>query len=235
MTSKESESAKFIDLHGHSGSNKTTSIEDFRIYSYSPQINDLPRDGQFYSAGVHPWKLTDAVSSFEEVKKLCRLDDCLLVGEAGLDRAIETDLNEQEKIFTWHIELANELGKPLIIHNVRCLSDIFRLHKTHKDHTAWILHDFNGTIKDLKDCHERKIYTSLGPRFYESSNAKIQETILNNKVDLEYIFFETDDRSDLEISQLYKEFAVRQKLQLADLKEQIWCNLSRLLGKNLTI
>ncbi|WP_412471375.1 TatD family hydrolase [Halobacteriovorax sp. RT-1-4] len=234
MTSKESESAKFIDLHGHSGPNKTTSIEDFCIYSYSPQINDLPVDGQYYSAGVHPWKLSDAVTSFEEVKKMCRLDNCLMVGEAGLDRAIETDLREQEKIFSWHIELANELGKPLIIHNVRCLSDIFRLHKFYQGHTAWVLHDFNGTFKDLNDCHERQIYTSLGPRFYESSNAKIRSTILNNKVDLEYIFFETDDRSDVEISHIYEEFTTRQELELTDLKERIWHNLSRLLGRNLT-
>ncbi|MGI4992618.1 TatD family hydrolase [Halobacteriovorax sp. GFR7] len=234
MTSKESESAKFIDLHGHSGPNKTAPIEDLRIYSYSPQINDLPKEGQYFSAGVHPWRLKEALNSFEEVKKLCRMESCLMVGEAGLDRAIDSDLATQEKVFRWHIELANELNKPLIIHNVRCLSEIFRLHKSYPGHTAWVLHDFNGTIKDMNDCHERRVYTGLGPRFYESSNAKISSTILNNKVDLEYIFFETDDRRDLEISDIYREFAKRQELDLADLKEQIWHNLRRLLGKNLT-
>ncbi len=235
MTSKESESAKFIDLHGHSGPNKTAPIEDFCIYSYSPQINDLPKEGQYFSAGVHPWRLTDALASFEEVKKLCKVNLCLMVGEAGLDRAIETNLKIQEKVFSWHIKLANELNKPLIIHNVRCLSEIFRLHKAYPGHTPWILHDFNGTMKDMTDCHERTIYTCLGPRFYESSNAKISSTILNNKVDLEYIFFETDDRRDLKVSDIYCEFAKRQELDLSDLKEQIWHNLRRLLGKDLTI
>ncbi|EPZ50654.1 hydrolase, TatD family [Bacteriovorax sp. BAL6_X] len=233
MTSKESESAKFIDLHGHSRPNKTAPIEDFCIYSYSPQINDLPQAGQFFSAGVHPWRLSGAKESFEQVKKLSHMELCLMIGEAGLDRAIDTDLKKQEKVFSWHIELANQLNKPLIIHNVRCLSEIFRLHKSYPGHTPWVLHDFNGTLSDMNNSHERRIYTSLGPRFFESSNAKISSTILNNKVDLEYIFFETDDRRDLKVSAIYREFAIRQELELTELKEQIWHNLVHLLGKSL--
>ena len=240
MTSKEYQSAKFIDLHGHNQDQKACSSEDFCIYSYSPKINDLPMEGRFYSAGVHPWQLTNAKESFEEISKLCKSNNCLLVGEAGLDRAILKDteslsLHDQEEVFIWHINLAMELNQPLIIHNVRCLSDIFRLHKSFPKHGPWILHDFNGSYEDTLECIKRGIFMSLGPRFYESSNAKIARAVAHNKLDLDYIFFETDERRDIKVQEIYQQFAKLQKIELSYLKERVWKNLEALLGSNLTI
>lgn len=233
MTSKSSQSAKFIDLHGHHPLGQTQQNEVVAIYSFSPQINDLPSPGQWFCAGVHPWKLNHFNEDFELVKKLANQDNCLMIGEAGLDRSIDTELGKQEEIFCQHIELAIAMDKPLIIHNVRSLNDVLRLHKKYKKHTSWVLHDFNGSMQEMQSCHERKIYTSLGPRFFESSTAKIAQTILNNSIELEYIFFETDDRADICISAIYEKFAEIQKIDLNELKEQICNNFKALLGKNL--
>ncbi len=233
MTSKESQSAKFIDLHGHRASHGPTSESEIHIYSYSPKINELPYPKQYFSAGVHPWRLEDAENDFKQIKSLCLDENCLMVGEAGLDRAIETPIKDQRNIFEWHIKLSMELEKPLIIHNVRALDEILALHKLYRPKQAWVLHDFNGNEIQMNSCHEHGIYTSLGPRFYESKTAKIAKHLLKNKVKLEYIFFETDDRNELEIKRVYEEFARIQDVDLHDLRKKICHNLTRLLGKNL--
>ncbi|AYF44770.1 hydrolase, TatD family [Halobacteriovorax sp. BALOs_7] len=236
MTSKESQSAKFIDLHGHQSSSKSEDRDFLYIYSYSPKINDLPKEGQFFSAGVHPWEIEDARTSFEEIKRLCGESNCLMVGEAGLDRSIvdDSDLGQQEEVFKWHIQLANELKKPLIIHNVKCLSEIFRLHKQYPNHSNWVLHDFNGSLSDIQECQRRGIAMSLGPRFYESQTARIAHTISDHKIDLNLIFFETDERGDINIQTIYEKFAQKQEIEIDDLKDRIWQNLKALLGTNLT-
>jgi TatD DNase family protein len=82
---------------------------------------DLCQDepGLYPTAGIHPHDAEavgepDALARIEE---LCRRDGCVAVGETGLDFFKEYAPREaQERAFRWHLNLARELDKPIIVH-----------------------------------------------------------------------------------------------------------------------
>lgn len=76
------------------------------------------RAGLYPTAGIHPHDadgIDDGVLG--EIEALCRLPECVAVGETGLDFFKEfSPRAEQERGFRWHLELARELDKPVIVH-----------------------------------------------------------------------------------------------------------------------
>lgn len=88
--------------------------------------------GLYPTAGIHPH---DAQASSPEtllaIEELCRRPDCVAVGETGLDYFKEYSPREaQLSNFRWHLDLAQTLDKPVIIHcrdahedTVRALTD----------------------------------------------------------------------------------------------------------------
>ncbi len=91
-------------------------------------------DGVFAAAGVHPHQ----AGSDESVDDLFRLIDgkVVAVGEIGLDffrdYAPRTD---QSRVFSQQLRLAEELGKPVIVHS-----------RAADDEIASALEDFHGTV-----------------------------------------------------------------------------------------
>ncbi len=82
---------------------------------------DLARGhGALYgTAGLHPHEAADFNEATRaEIRALCERDDCVAVGESGLDWFKEWAPRElQLASFRWHLELARELDKPVIIHS----------------------------------------------------------------------------------------------------------------------
>lgn len=76
------------------------------------------REGLFPTAGVHPHDASGAEPEvLSEIEALCRRDDCVAVGETGLDFFKEFSPREpQLENFRWHLELARELEKPVVVH-----------------------------------------------------------------------------------------------------------------------
>ena len=74
--------------------------------------------GLYPSAGVHPHdaQASDAATR-AAIAELARRDDCVAVGESGLDFFKEySPRAEQLPNFLWHLELARALDKPVIVH-----------------------------------------------------------------------------------------------------------------------
>lgn len=72
----------------------------------------------FPSAGIHPHDAATADDVMRsEIRSLCLRPECVAVGETGLDYFKNFSPREsQRENFRWHIELAAELDKPLIVH-----------------------------------------------------------------------------------------------------------------------
>lgn len=71
------------------------------------------------TAGVHPHDSKDLDDAAEaEIERLCRLPECVAVGETGVDHFKSFSPREDQlRGFAWHAELARELGKPLVVHS----------------------------------------------------------------------------------------------------------------------
>jgi TatD DNase family protein len=115
----------------------------------------------FPTAGVHPHDARDAEDGvLAEIEALCRRPECVGVGETGLDffkeyspRAAQIDR------YQWHLSLARELDKPVVIH---C--------RDAHDENARILREFAGAtpgIRGVMHCYsfgaaELDVYLELG-------------------------------------------------------------------------
>lgn len=71
------------------------------------------------TAGIHPHDAAQADDQARAaIAELCRRADCVAVGETGLDFFKEFSPREaQEQNFRWHLELARELDKPVVVHS----------------------------------------------------------------------------------------------------------------------
>ncbi len=77
------------------------------------------RAGLFPTAGIHPHdaKASDAAAR-DAIAELCGSAACVAVGETGLDYFKEySPRAAQLENFDWHLRLARELGKPLVVHS----------------------------------------------------------------------------------------------------------------------
>ena len=74
--------------------------------------------GVFPTAGIHPHDAEQATDADRaEIERLCRRADCVAVGETGLDWFKQFSPREAQLAnFRWHLELARELDKPVIVH-----------------------------------------------------------------------------------------------------------------------
>lgn len=75
-------------------------------------------DDLYPTAGIHPHDAQGVTEeTLQEIERLCRRDDCVAVGETGLDYFKEySPRDDQRRAFRWHLELARELDKPVIVH-----------------------------------------------------------------------------------------------------------------------
>lgn len=92
------------------GTDLATSQAAFDLCAGDPDL--------FATAGVHPHDAESATPEvLTEIEALCRRDECVAVGETGLDYFKEySPRADQRRNFRWHLELARTLAKPVVIH-----------------------------------------------------------------------------------------------------------------------
>src|SRR5690606_12217395 len=101
----------FFDFHHHY-KNSVSGI-------YNAEPGERPSAGLF-SAGIHPNYISD--HNEETIKWLyetAQNENCVAIGECGLDGLLSIDFQLQKEIFHRQILIANEVNKPVIIHCVR--------------------------------------------------------------------------------------------------------------------
>ena len=78
------------------------------------------------AVGIHPNSAAQASSAdFAALAELAREPEVVAIGETGLDNFREfTSAKRQRQAFEWHLELAAQLGLPIIVHNRQADSDV---------------------------------------------------------------------------------------------------------------
>ncbi len=181
------------------------------------QLNNLSYN---FSIGIHPWDIHQNYElSVAQIHATALHENCLAIGECGLDYFIKTDKELQKKIFLVHRELAESLRKPLIIHCVRAYHDLIPMLKSCT--VPVILHQYAGNTEITKSLMIDNVYFSFGKQFFRDNfNADIFEIIPINK-----ILFETDTMP-IHIEDVYIKGAAILDIDFDELKEQINLNAS---------
>jgi TatD DNase family protein len=200
----------YIDIHTHA--NTATGKYVLNLF---PSENLPELSGRLFSIGLHPWDIdnNDYDDKIKIISKLAEIDSCIAIGETGLDKLSTTNFDLQKIIFQKHIEIADEYGKPLIIHCVRAFDELMQIKKMTGSKVPWIVHGFNSKIQVAEKLIDEGLILSFGKALTQpGSNAqKVLEIISDNG-----FFLETDD-SSLSIQEIYIQAANTRKISIAKL------------------
>ena len=167
-------------------------------------------------AGIHPWNA-------ERWRDLPHFDHCDIIGETGLDYACEVDRLAQERLFRAHLEAAERLQKPVVLHTVRAFEPTIKILAEYNI-AGVVFHGFIGSQQQAAEALRRGYYLSFGIRSLRSS--KTRQAIAATP--LERLFSETDNNASLDIADIYAEVAAIKGIALAELERYIYENYKRL-------
>ena len=203
----------FFDFHHHDADRKS-GIYNLNFNEEIPEI--------FFSAGIHPKSLSDGLEKqLIWLQEISVAENCVAIGECGLDGLIDVDEESQQKAFLAQIEIANSLQKPLIIHCVKRFSQLLQFRKIAK--VPMIVHGFNKRKTIGDDLLKNGFCLSFGKSVLY--NVNLQDFLKDFPT--EKLYLETDS-SNFEIKELYQKVADLKKISLEDLKQKIKENLKNL-------
>lgn len=214
----------YIDIHCH----KAAGNDKLAIVSIDTL--DFDRDALnngFYTLGIHPWFIArqDWRTALDKIVAVAGDPRLLAIGECGLDKAIATPLALQVEVFESQIELAERLGKPLIVHCVRAFNELMRIKKAGKAIQPWIIHGFSGSPVLAEQLMKLGFYLSLGKALLRDRGNNACRVLA--EMPLDRLFLETDAAEDVSIGAIYAEAAKILGLDLITLQRQIVANYNR--------
>lgn len=203
----------FFDFHHHD------SGKNFGIYNL--KFNEIPPEN-YFSAGIHPDAVSDGLDEkLHWLREISAHENCVAIGECGLDGLIDVDEELQRKAFFAQIEIANSVEKPLIIHCVKRFSQLLQFRKLAA--VPMIVHGFNKRKTIGDDLLKNGFCLSFGKSVLY--NVNLQDFVKDFPT--EQLFLETDS-SDFELKELYEKVAELKKISLKDLQHKIKENLKNL-------
>ena len=155
--------------------------------------------------GVHPWRA-------DEEFVVPDLSGKMAIGECGLDGLRGPAMEVQEEVFIQQIRLSEEVGKPLIIHCVKALDRLLKLHKELKPKQVWMLHGFRGKPQQLRSLLDAGLFVSFGFQHNEES-LRICPT--------DRLLLETDADEAHSIAELYNNVAQERAQEVPRLCESM--------------
>ena len=187
----------FVDIHTHNKSESNYPSIRNLTFQEAKQIFNSNKSG-FFSVGFHPWFVNEFSPKMLSKLEYWATDSRLVaIGECGLDKNSNADLNIQLDIFKKQILLSEKTQLPVIIHCVGCFNELFELKKQLEPQQLWIIHGFRGKPELVKQILKTGCSISFGEHF------NIESVSLTP---IDKLFVETDE-SQLSINEIYSQIA----------------------------
>lgn len=230
---------KYIDIHTHYNSAINYDYNK-SIYVFNLKIGDIDFDiekninFEYISLGIHPWEISDEYKNKDylekkilHLKNQLQFNNVLALGEIGIDRAINTELQLQKNLFIQQITMNEKFNKPVIIHSVRSHSDLLAIKKKYV-YQKWVFHGFSGSIPMALQLIKANCFLSLGPAIFKKT-----EWTRNfiHQIPLTSIFLETDVQVNYSIEDMYTKIAEILRMDIENLKKAIYDNYCFLTNK----
>lgn len=220
----------FIDAHIHSPHLDPTVVS---LISLDPRKIDYELIEQhFFSLGIHPWWISEVDKDFvyKEIIRLKTHKNFLGMGEIGVDRHRDSNLEEQLKVFEEQMLIARdeEIGA-IIFHSVHAFSDISGMVKKINYKGNLFFHDYNGNVETTEQLLQFNAYFCLGFKILDPKTKAAKSLV---KIPLDRLFLETDN-FDVALQELYRHTAEVKKITLETLQKQIILNTNTIFGKKI--
>ncbi len=156
----------------------------------------------YFAVGLHPNELKSDISPDEQISFISKFhphQKLVAIGEIGLDfrfRRNAKDLDSlkraemlQMRAFNEQVEIACELGLPIIIHNKDAGKEIISLLERHSK-ASGVFHCYDGAKRTLNFLKSSNFYVSFAGNITYKKNAHLLKALRN--VPIERILIETD-------------------------------------------
>lgn len=146
-----------------------------------------------FSCGVHPLHVgEDKNYRLEQLQQLAQQDRVVAIGETGLDYYYSKDsVAEQQAAFAHHIDVANALDKPLIVHTRDARKDtIDILTANQADKCSGVLHCFTENWEMAKAALDINFYISISGIVTFKNAVELQDVV--RKLPMDRLLIETD-------------------------------------------
>jgi len=150
-------------------------------------------DNVSYSCGVHPLHVgEDKQFTLKDLERMASDERVVAVGETGLDYYYSKDtVPMQHEYFAKHIEVANTLNKPLIVHTRDAREDtIGILKENNADRCRGVLHCFTESWEMAKAAMDIGFYISISGIATFKNAVELQDVV--RKLPLDRLLIETD-------------------------------------------
>lgn len=193
-------------------------------------------------AGIHPWFAESAGDAWETRLRSLLHEVPAGIGEIGLDKKCCCHFDCQRRIFLAQLGMAAELGRPVVIHCVKAwgaLLEILEQEAGAKRLPPTMIHSFAGSLETLRRLLRCGCFLSFSCRIM--GEEKLHPCFLGTPLDK--LLLETDALGQVQktaatgadnppvtcdepaaIIELYTWAAAMRKMELAELRQQIWNN-----------
>ena len=215
MWKMERNTNNILDIHTH----KAEPVSAGKAIINRKLATDALCEGYFYSAGIHPWDLTefDTERRLECLREQLAEKQLVAVGEAGLDKLAAAPMQLQVAVFKEQVELSEKYRLPLIIHCVKAMEELLAVKKELRPVQPWIWHGFRGKPQQARQLMENGMYLSFGEHYPE-------QTVRTMPVDR--MFLETDD-SPVDIEEVLHRVARTRGTDVEELRQAIRENIQK--------
>lgn len=216
---------QFINLHTHSYSNKASVLEIVNQYPWEFN-NEISR----YSIGIHPWYITEnrLESDLKCIEEKLKLEECLALGECGLDKRIEIPLEIQIKVFKKQITLVQKTNKPVILHCVSAYQEVIAIKKEMNIQNPMVIHGFSKNVQVAQSLLNNEFYLSFGKYLLRNPElAAVFKNVPNDK-----FFLETDTIEE-SIEEVYAKASAIKNIEINEMKQIVQINFNSIFKQQI--
>lgn len=213
----------YYNFHTHKATNEP---DIFELVNQYPQEFDASILN--YSIGIHPWYIVE--NRVEEDLKIIeeKLSDqnCLAIGECGLDKRIEIPFDLQEEVFKKHLALAEKFKKPVVIHCVASFQELIKIKNELKISVPMIIHGFSKKQELAKQLLDNGFYLSFGK--YLLRNPELESVF--KSISNDRFLLETDTVEE-KIQEVYEVASRYKSLKINNLKDIVETNFRSIFSE----
>ncbi|WP_416395785.1 TatD family hydrolase [Allohahella sp. A8] len=140
--------------------------------------------------GIHPWWADQHdAADIKALAEWLERDDCVALGEVGLDVNIELPVEQQRARLKPQLELAVELGKPALLHSVKTHEDMLRLLKE-TGLKRGMIHAFSGSYEQGEQFIKHGFMLGIGGIITYDRASKTRDAVA--RLPIEALLLESD-------------------------------------------
>ena len=197
----------------------------------------------YAAVGVHPDEVGELDDQkLNEMRRLCADPKVVAVGEIGLDYYWDKESRDLQRYwFIRQLELARELGLPVLIHSREAAADTMEVMKQYAKGLKGVIHCYSYSAEMAKEYVKMGFYIGVGGVVTFKNARKLKETV--EAVPLASIVLETDcpylapvpyrgtRNSSLYLPYVAKEIASLKRVSYEEVVDQTEKNAKNLYGR----